>query len=53
MKVMNDFCCKWKPSYAYCKIDTFIGRKDEWDTKEALGKSMKNAKQYRKKYFLG
>jgi len=25
------------------EIDTFIVRKDEWDTKEGIGKSMKNA----------
>jgi len=30
------------PSRAYHKIDTFVVKKDEWDTKEGRGKSMKN-----------
>jgi len=29
---------KWKPSHAI-----FVVNKDEWDTKEGRGKSMKNA----------
>jgi len=43
---IDDFYSKWKPSHA---IDTFRGEqrwivnKDEWDTKEGRGKSMKNA----------
>jgi len=37
----DDFHNKWKPSHA---IDTFCGEnKDDWDTKEGHGKSMKNA----------
>jgi len=37
---MDDFHNKWKPSRV---INTFHGEKDEWDTKEGHGKSMKNA----------
>jgi len=35
----GDFCYKWKPSHAYL----FVVSKDELDTKEGTGKSMKNA----------
>jgi len=48
----EDFQNKWKPSLA---IDTFVVNKDEWDTKEGRGKSMKNAlhvKQYGKRHLL-
>jgi len=40
MKITDE---ELKPSRAYHKIDIFRGRKDEWDTKEGTGKSMKNA----------
>jgi len=43
MKIMDDLHYKCKPSRAYPKINTFHGSKDEWDTKEGPGKSMKNA----------
>jgi len=42
MKIMDDFHYEWKPSHAYNKIDIFVS-KDEWDTREGTGKSMKNA----------
>jgi len=32
-----------KPSYATTKVTLFIVSKDEWNTKEDTGKSMKNA----------
>jgi len=32
-----------KSSFAYDKIDTFAVCKDEWETNEGTGKSMKNA----------
>jgi len=41
MKSMDE---ELKLSHAYHKIDTFMASKDEWDTKEGPGKSMKNAK---------
>jgi len=50
------FPYKWKPSYAYHKIDTFVVSQDEWDTKEGTGKSMKNALHVQwcgKKYLSG
>jgi len=40
MKIMDDFCNKWKPT---TKSTLSMKRKDEWDTKEGTGKSMKNA----------
>jgi len=43
MKITDDFHYEWKPSHAYHKIDTFMESKDEWDTKEGTGNSMKNA----------
>jgi len=43
MKIMDYFLYEWKPSHAYHKINTFVESKDEWDTKEGTGKSMKNA----------
>jgi len=52
----DDFCNKWKPTRAYRKIDTFVVKKDEWDTKEDIGKSMKNAlhvQRYGKRHLLG
>ena len=43
---MGDFCCKGKPSCATVKSTLFAVSKDEWDTKEDTGKSMKNALLY-------
>jgi len=57
MKIMDNFRNKWKPSRAYQKINTFCGeQRDEWDTKEGCGKSMKNAlyvQRYGKKHLSG
>jgi len=58
MKITDDFRYKWKPS---CTVPTtkstlFMVSKDEWDTKEVPGKSMKNAlhvQQYSKRHLLG
>ena len=35
--------CEGKPSRATAKLTLFTVSKDEWDTKEDTGKSMKNA----------
>ena len=43
MKNTDDFYYKGKPSHATTKSTLFAVRKDEWDTKEDTGKSMKNA----------
>ena len=43
MKNMDDFCYEGKPSRATTKSRLFAVSKDEWDTKEDTGKSMKNA----------
>ena len=40
---MDDFCYEKKPSCATAKSTFFVVSKDEWDTKEDTGKSMKNA----------
>jgi len=56
MKIMDDFCCKWKPSHTYYTLTLFAVNKDEWDTKEGTGKSMKNAlyaQRYGKRHPLG
>jgi len=42
MKIMDDLHLELNPLRAYHKMDTFCGSKDEWDTKEDPGKSMKN-----------
>ena len=39
----DDFHYKGKPSRAIAKLTLFAVSKDEWDTKEDNGKSMKNA----------
>ena len=39
----DDFCYEGKPSCAIAKSTLFAVSKDEWDTKEDTGKSMKNA----------
>ena len=43
MTNMDDFRYEWKPSHAIVKSTLFAVSKDEWDTKEDTGKSMKNA----------
>ena len=56
MKNMYDFYYKGKPSHATTKSTLFAVNKDEWDTKEDTGKSMKNALyilQYAKRHLLG
>ena len=42
-KNTDDFCYEGKPSCAIAKSTLFAVSKDEWDTKEDTGKSMKNA----------
>ena len=39
---MDNFCYKRKPSRTTAKSTPFTVSKDEWDTKEDTGKSMKN-----------
>ena len=56
MKNIYGFCYEGKPSCATAKLTLFNVSKDEWDTKEDTGKSMKNALyilRYSKKHFLG
>ena len=56
MKNMDDFCFKGKPSRATAKSTPFAVSKDEWDTKEDTGKSMKNALyvlRYAKRHLSG
>ena len=51
----DDFCYEGKPSHAIAK-STLSAAKDEWDTKEDTGKSMKNALyvlQYAKRHLSG
>jgi len=43
MKNTDDFCHAKKPSHATIKSTLFAVSKDEWNTKEDTGKSMKNA----------
>ena len=43
MKSTDDFCYEGKSSCATTKLTLFAVSKDEWDTKEDTGKSMKNA----------
>ena len=52
----DDFCYEGKPSSAIAKSTLFAVSKDEWDTKEDTGKSMKNALyilRYTKRHLLG
>ena len=42
-KNMDDFCYEGKSSRTTAKSTPFTISKDEWDTKEDTGKSMKNA----------
>ena len=43
MTNMDDFYYEGKPLYAIAKPTLFVVSKDEWDTKEDTGKSMKKA----------
>ena len=43
MNNMDNFHYKGKPSCTTAKLTLFTVSKDEWDTKEDTGKSMKNA----------
>ena len=52
----NDFHYKGKPSHAIAKSIYFAVSKDEWNTKEDTGKSMKNALyvlRYAKRHLSG
>ena len=52
----DDFLYEGKPSRAITKSTPFAVSKDEWDTKEDTGKSMKNALyilRYAKRQLLG
>ena len=56
MKNTDDFCFEGKPSHARAKSTPFPLSKDEWDTKEDTGKSMKNALyvlRYAKRHLSG
>ena len=56
IKNTDDFHFEGKPSRACTKSTPFSVSKDEWDTKEDTGKSMKNALyilQYAKRHLLG
>ena len=43
MKNTDDFCHQGRPSCATAKSTPFSVSKDDWDTKEDTGSSMKNA----------
>ena len=56
MTNMDDLCYEGKPSRAIAKSTLFTVSKDEWDTKEDTGKSMKNALyalRYAKRHLSG
>ena len=56
MKNTDDFRLEGKPSRACAKFTPFPVSKDEWDTKEDTGESMKNALyvlRYAKRHLLG
>ena len=56
MKNTDDFRLEGKPSRAHAKSTSFPVSKDEWDTKEDTGKSMKNALyvlRYAKRHLSG
>ena len=56
MKNTDDFHYEGKPSCAIAKSTLFAVSKDEWDTKEDTGKSMKNALyvlRYAKRHLSG
>ena len=53
---MDDFRFEEKPSHATANSTLFAVSKDEWDTKEDTGKSMKNTLYvlwYAKRHLLG
>ena len=56
LKNLDNFCYKGKPSHAIAKSTLFAVSKDEWDTKEDTGKSMKDVLyvlRYAKRHLLG
>jgi len=54
MKIMDDFCYKWKSSCAYHQIDNFTVSKDELDTKEDPAiKIALHIQQYGKNHLSG
>ena len=56
MKNTDNFHFKWKPSSAITKSTHFAVSKEEWDTKEDTGKSMKKALyvlRYAKRHLSG
>ena len=56
MKNMDNFRYEGKPSCATTKSTPYAVSKDEWDTKEDTGKSMKNALyelRYAKRHMSG
>ena len=56
MKNTDDFRYEGKPSRAIAKSTLFAVSKDEWETKEDSGKSMKNVLyilRYAKRHLLG
>ena len=56
MKSMDNFHYEGKPSHATVESALFAVSKNEWDTKEDTGKSMKNALYilwYAKRHFFG
>ena len=53
MKNTDNFRYEWKPSHATTKLTLFAVSKDEWDTKEDTGKSMKNVLYILKKHISG
>ena len=56
MKNTDNFSYEGKLSHATAKLTFFAVSKDEWDTKEDTGKSMKNALyvlRYTKKHVYG
>ena len=56
MKNTDGFCYEGKPSHATTELILFAVSKDDWDTKEDTGKSMKNALyvlRYAKRHLSG
>ena len=56
MKNMDNFIYEGKPSHSTTKSTLLAVSKDEWDTKEDTGKSMKDALyivRRAKRHFLG
>jgi len=43
MKIIDNFCMDGSHHVSTTKATLFVVSKDEWDTKEGTGKSMKNA----------